>query len=121
MYIVNWCAGFQTQVKIRKALKLPGIQRYRHLVRSAIVWELLRALAYCACDEGFGGTHCEISMIHISFNGQNESSFLSPGTASALALTAGETFTIIAKAVLLIHVPRTEPVRVQTYGLSSDA
>ncbi|KAK6758566.1 hypothetical protein RB195_016035 [Necator americanus] len=65
--------------------------------------------AYCACDEGFGGTHCEISKVHMSFNGQNESSFMSAGTASVIVLTASETFLMIGKALLLIHIPRMEP------------
>ncbi|ETN76237.1 EGF-like domain protein [Necator americanus] len=140
--------AYEIQMKILRALKFPGIQRYRRLVRSAMLWELRRVLesqkdslvfvkkdgrapdmcklqkrncgqngkcvttidqAYCACDEGFGGTHCEISKVHMSFNGQNESSFMSAGTASVIVLTASETFLMIGKALLLIHIPRMEP------------
>ncbi|KAL6744386.1 hypothetical protein Aduo_017326 [Ancylostoma duodenale] len=62
--------------------------------------------AYCSCDEGFGGSHCEVSKSGLFWQEYSKIYFLTPPVTSDLILTTTETSVMIGKAVLLFHFPR---------------
>ncbi|KAL6739833.1 hypothetical protein Aduo_013241 [Ancylostoma duodenale] len=63
--------------------------------------------AYCLCDEGYGGDHCEVSKSTLSLNAHNESSLISAATGSALIMTTNEIILMVLKGIILLHRPKS--------------
>ncbi|KAK6750361.1 hypothetical protein RB195_002377 [Necator americanus] len=62
--------------------------------------------AYCWCDEGYAGVHCEVSKANLSLLGPAEGSVDAAVTGSAVALSTTEILLMVGKGLLLLYCPK---------------
>ncbi|VDK40720.1 unnamed protein product [Cylicostephanus goldi] len=63
--------------------------------------------AYCECDEGFSGEHCDVLSPQLSFFSKTKSSILSAANAGVLVVSAGEILMMIVKGLMKLHFPKS--------------